>query len=107
LRGVPVFHNGLPEALQLFPGERQFERVEITSFQTLQASADTTTIQAPADSISLLSANRLDTFDRVSSASCLELISQEPAALQFKPQSCLSRSEVYFFSQGRLQAASW
>jgi hypothetical protein len=107
LRGVPVFHNGLPEALQLFPNERQFERVEITSFQTLQASADTTTIQAPADSIRLLSANRLDTFDRVSSASCLDLISQDPASLQFKAQPCLSRSEVYFFSQGRLQAASW
>ena len=103
LRGVPVFHNGLPEALQLFPGERQFERVEITSCQTLQASSDATTIQAAADSFSLLPANRLDTFDRVSSASCLELIGQDPAFLQFQPQACLTRSEVYFFSQGRMQ----
>jgi hypothetical protein len=107
LRGVPVFHNGLPEALQLFPGARQFERVEITSFQTLQTKSDDTEFETAGSFFKLVPANRLDTLDRASSASCLDLISQDSASLQFKPQPCLSRSEVYFFSRGRLQAASW
>lgn len=105
LRGVPVFHNGLPEALQFFPGPTQFDRVEITSFQTLQSSSDTNGFQPSTESFKLLPANRLDAFDRPASASCLEVISRDVAALEFKPQACLNKSAVYYFSQGRMQPA--
>jgi len=104
VRGVPVFHNGLPEALELF-GERRFEHVEIASFQTLQSKWDEFAIQPWGNSFLLLSFKRLDTFDRASSTPCLELISQDVYHLEFKPQPCMRKSDVYFFSLGRMQPA--
>src|SRR5207237_959854 len=38
LRGVPIFHNGLPEALNYFANRNQ--QVEIVAFESLQSAND-------------------------------------------------------------------
>ncbi|HJZ82123.1 MAG TPA: hypothetical protein VKD91_17315 [Pyrinomonadaceae bacterium] len=103
LRGVPVFHNGLPEALQFFASRQQFERVETNAFQTLQSTGDLVTVRQAAGALTLEPVAHGDTFDRPSSSECLELLSQSAGGLTFKPQPCFNPGEVYFFSGGKMQ----
>lgn len=105
LRGVPVFHNGLPEALQLFQTQKPAESVEINAFQTLQSSTDENALQQVDDTLTLQASNRFDTFDRPSSSGCLELLRQSADSLQLKRKPCLTGRDIYFFSGARMQPA--
>lgn len=105
VRGVPVFHNGLPEALQFFQSQKQIESVEINAFQTLQSSGDENVLREIDDAFTLQPVNGLDTFDRVSSTECLELFGESAGSLQFRRKPCLTATEVYFFSGGKMQPA--
>jgi hypothetical protein len=105
LRGVPVFHNGLPEALQLFQTQPSVGQVQINAFQTLQTVWDENEFQQDGDTLTLRPFNRLDTFDRASSAECLELLSHSADGLTFTRRPCLNNVEVYLFSGGKMRAA--
>lgn len=105
LRGVPVFHNGLLEALQLFPRAKRFEQVEINSFQSLQTSADVNEIRKTGEELVIQPADTRDTFDRASSAGCLELVSSSPLTLQLRSQPCVNGRNILFFSDGQLRTA--
>ena len=105
LRGVPVFHNGLPEALQFFQTQKPIESVEINAFQTLQLPTDENALHPADDAFTLQPANRLDTFNRASSSECLELLSQSADGLKLKRKPCLTTTEVYFLNGGRMQPA--
>jgi hypothetical protein len=105
LRGVPVFHNGLPEALQFFQRQKPVESVEINAFQTLQLAADENVFHQADDTFTLQPANRLDTFDRTSSSECLELLSQSADGLQLGRKACPTPGDIYFFSSGKMRPA--
>jgi hypothetical protein len=105
LRGVPVFHNGLPEALQFFQRQRPIDSVEINAFQTLQLPSDENSFQTADDTFTLQPTNRLNTFNRASSSECLELLNQSADGLKLKRKPCLSTTEVYFLSGGRMRPA--
>lgn len=105
LRGVPVFHNGLPEALKFFPAQKPVEPVEINAFQTLQSIQDENETSQAGDIFTVQAVNRLDTFDRASSSECLELLGQSPDRLSFERTQCLSTADVYFFSGGKMRPA--
>ncbi len=105
LRGVPVFHNGLPEALRFFQTQRPFESVDINAFQTLQTSSDENVFYKVEDTLTLQPANRLGIFDRASSSECLELLRQSADRLQLKRKPCLTPKDTYFFSGGKIRPA--
>lgn len=105
LRGVPIFHNGLPEALQFFQNQRGFEQVEINAFQTLQSTHDVIEVRKSDETLTLQPIDPLNTFERASSSECLELLSQSADTLQFKPKPCPRTVDVYFFSGGKMQPA--
>lgn len=104
LRGVPIFHNGLPEALQFFQSQRRFEQVDINAFQTLQTTHDVIEVRGADETLALQPINRLDTFDRASSSECFELLSQSLNGLTFKRKPCQT-SDVYYFSDGQMRPA--
>jgi 4-amino-4-deoxy-L-arabinose transferase-like glycosyltransferase len=105
LRGVPVFHNGLPEALQFFQAHTPIASVEINAFQSLQLPADENSFYPADDTFTLELVNRLDTFNRATSSECLELLSQSADALKLRRKPCLTTTEVYFLSGGRMRPA--
>jgi 4-amino-4-deoxy-L-arabinose transferase-like glycosyltransferase len=102
LRGVPIFHNGLPEALQFFQNQKSIKRIDIVAFQNLLATVDRIDLVSDRETISLRTRNVFDTFDRVNSAECLEIGSQSSTALQLRRQPCLSTADVFFFSSGKI-----
>lgn len=104
LRGVPIFHNGLPEALQFFQNQRQFKLVEINAFQTLQTTHDVIEVRVSNETLTLQPVARADTFDRASSSECLELLSQSADGLTFKHKPCAGAVDVYYFSDGQMRA---
>lgn len=103
LRGVPIFHNGLPEMLQFFPGQRRLEPVEIISFQSLQTRLDEVDLRQAPDTLALQPYNRLNTFARASSSECLELLDQSETNLQVRLLPCSAETDVYFFSGGQMR----
>jgi protein O-mannosyl-transferase len=105
LRGVPLFHNGLPEALQFFQAPMRAEPVEISAFQTLQSTHDVIEVSDSDETLTLRPTDRLDTFDRVTSSECLELLSHSADGLTFKRKPCADTVGVYYFSDGEMRAA--
>ena len=99
LRGVPVFHNGLPEALQYFQNRKGI-RVEMIAFQNIQSVNDEVALSDDGEFWTLRAVEPDDTFDRASSK-CLE----GPAnsrLLRLSVEPCLLDEDVFFFSEGRM-----
>jgi len=103
LRGVPVFHNGLPEALQVFTTQSRVESVEISAYQTLKSRFDETTLHEAGDAFTLQPVNLLDTFDRAASSKCVQLLHSSVNQLEFRRLPCLDQTDVYFFSGGKMR----
>ncbi len=58
VRGIPIFHNGLPEALAYFQNEKHFKRIEIVAFQDFQSAADGVEITRDAESLNIHPRNK-------------------------------------------------
>jgi 4-amino-4-deoxy-L-arabinose transferase-like glycosyltransferase len=102
LRGVPIFHNGLAEALQFFQHHKSIKRIDIVAFQNLNSTGDRIDSVSDGEIISLRTRNVFDTFDRVSPVECLEIDSQSSTALQLRRQPCLATADIVFFSSGKI-----
>ena len=72
LRGVPVFHNGLPEALLYFQNRKRFKQVEIIAFQDFQSAADEVAVTAGPGSLTIQPLNDRDPFVRLEPSGCFE-----------------------------------
>jgi hypothetical protein len=105
LRGVPVFHNGLPEAVQLFQTQQAIESVEINAFQTLQLPSDANACHSTGEFVTVQPANRLDTFSRESSSACLELVGNSAEGLTLRRTPCSVTTRVFFLSEGKMHEA--
>jgi len=81
LRGVPVFHNGLPEALKYF--ENRNQQVEIVAYQRVQSANDSISLSESGDVLTMRSNSTSDAFDRVSSSECWKLSASPPTACSF------------------------
>src|SRR3989440_4480032 len=99
LRGAPVFHNGLPEALKYF--ENRNHPVQIVAYQNLQAVNDQIFLIESGDALTMRSSSA-DVFDRVSSSQCWEVVSQSGHSVELRRSSCASVPESFYWSDGRL-----
>ena len=107
LRGVPVFHNGLPEALKYF--ENRNQQVEIVAYQSLQSANDSISLSESGDVLTMRSNSRTDVFDRVSSSECWEVVSQSANSVQLRVRPCASHPghpRIFYWSDGRINNLS-
>jgi len=102
LRGVPVFHNGLPEALEYFQNQKRFKQVEIIGFQDLQSPEDEVVVTAGPGSLSINLLNQNDSFVRWTSSPCLEPTSQSKISMAARVEPCAAGAEIFFFEKGRM-----
>jgi protein O-mannosyl-transferase len=102
LRGVPVFHNGLPEAIAWLQGNRAIPEVQIVSFQDLQSAHDETIITGEVP-LNVHALNRADIFTRVNSTDCLEASNPASDTLALYPKPCAASGEIFFVSVGRIK----
>jgi protein O-mannosyl-transferase len=102
LRGVPVFHNGLPEALQYFQNPKPIKQVEIVAFEELQSAADEVTLTRHPESLSIQLVNEKDNFARVQPVECLEALAQSKTSLELQAKACAADADLFLFDKGRM-----
>ncbi|HYW70450.1 MAG TPA: hypothetical protein VE961_05420 [Pyrinomonadaceae bacterium] len=101
LRGVPVFHNGLPEAVRWRRPEDAISQIEILAFQDLQSETDEIHLdQTEALTLSALNAN--DKFSRAASTACYEVIAATSDSLQVRRTVCATPGQTFFYSSGKI-----
>lgn len=101
LQGVPVFHNGLPEALEFFQNRKRFRQVEIIAFQELQSTADEVAITGTEPS-SIFLQQTGGSFARAEPAHCLGVVAHTTTMLELKPEPCFAEADIFFFDKGRM-----
>ena len=106
LRGVPVFHNGLPEALEYFQDRRPIKQVEMIALQSFQLDADEVKMIRDGDLLTINSVNENDTFGRVTPSECVEVLSQSTRSLQLIRRPCSPNADLFFFDKGRMARLS-
>jgi protein O-mannosyl-transferase len=102
LRGVPVFHNGLPEALEYFQSRRKFTQVEVLAFQELESAFDDVEVNRRPGFLTLRLITGARAFERVEPVACLEIMGQSKTSLELHARPCLDGTQVFFFSKGRM-----
>ena len=102
LRGVPVFHNGLSEALLYFQNQKGVSETAIVAFQRLESVDDRVIVNRRPGSVTIQLMNSRSGFSRVVSVECLYPVFQSKTVLEFGTRPCLNEKDVFFFDQGRM-----
>ena len=107
LRGTPIFHNGLPEALGYFQLQKHFKRIEIVAFQDLQSDDDEVEITRDADYLKIRPRNDQDAFSRLEPTECVEATEQSASSLarnslELRVKPCSNDTDLFFFDKGRM-----
>jgi hypothetical protein len=104
LRGVPVYHNGLEEALRVFQKERRIETAQVLSLHNLRAVDDAVELKREGDRFSLQLRNGADEFTSVANRfDCVEMLERPRAnSLLFRLSGCLPIPQLFFFNGGRM-----
>jgi hypothetical protein len=106
LRGTPIFHNGLPEALEYFQYEKHFTGIETLAFQDLQSAADRVELTRNAESLVLRLRDNPNGFSRIERTECLEVGDQfNPLpgnSLELRIKPCSRESDLFYFDEGRM-----
>lgn len=103
LRGVPVFHNGLEEALGSFqkPGRREGARV--LALQDLRSRGDEVELKREGDKFSLRLLDGADEFASIQDRlDCVEVLERSAHALQFRLNNCSDDPGLFIFNAGRM-----
>jgi hypothetical protein len=101
LRGVPVFHNGLPEALLYFQNRKVFQQVEIIAFQDLQSPFDDVSVSFQAGYLGVRLLDDRDSFVRLQPSECFKTTTQ-PHDLELLTKPCAANADLFFFNKGRM-----
>jgi hypothetical protein len=101
LRGVPVFHNGLPEAVAWLEPAGSTGPVRIVAFQDLTSAGDEIVISGTTP-LYAQALNPADIFTRLTSTDCVEVSNPASNRLALNLKPCASASEIFFVSGGRI-----
>ena len=107
LRGTPIFHNGLPDALEYFQHQKRFKRIETLAFQDLQSAADGVEVTRNADLLTIRLRNDRNGFSRIEPTECLEIADQSRSSLagnslEIRVEPCSNETDLFFFDKGRM-----
>jgi len=99
LRGVPVFHNGLDEAVNWRHADRTLNEIQVVAFQDLQSATDENRIEGD-DELTVRAVNPVDQFARVTSRPCVEVLGSEREVLKIQLRPCVPAAETLLYSSG-------
>ncbi|MGI8656457.1 MAG: hypothetical protein ACR2LC_14720 [Pyrinomonadaceae bacterium] len=104
LKGAPVFHNGLADALQNFQTARQFTDVRLVALHSIQSVNDPIESAANHQSIAVRLPDEANEFGRVDEhLQCVEIIDHTNFFLRLRLDNCPAAMDVFVFDKGRMQ----
>jgi protein O-mannosyl-transferase len=103
LRGVPVFHNGLEEALRVFQKKASPETARLLSLHAIGSVRDEIELKREGDALSLRLLSGTDGFTKIEGGvGCVEVLDSSGRALRFRLHNCPDNPDLFFFNQGRM-----
>lgn len=101
LRGVPIFHNGLQEALTVFQREGRSREVRVLSLHSIQSLGDGAELKMEGDALTLRLTNPADAFTKVADGlPCVEIQERSLNALRFRLHGCTPGAALFYFNAG-------
>lgn len=101
LRGVPVFHNGLGEAVRLFQKDNGRETIRLLSLHSIQSMDDGAELRRDGETLTLRLTNRADVFTKIAEGrDCFEIYERAGERLRFRLGDC-GPGAVLFFNDGK------
>ncbi|HEX8177651.1 MAG TPA: glycosyltransferase family 39 protein [Pyrinomonadaceae bacterium] len=103
LRGVPVFHNGLQEALTIFRENGPGREVRVLSLHSIQSLDDGAVLKMEGGAFTLRLTNSEDALTKIADGlSCVEIQERSAVALRFRLNGCPHGAALFFFNAGRM-----
>ncbi len=103
LRGVPIYHNGLEDALRRFPASKPIESAGVLALCGIDSSSAVFGLKMEEERLSLGLQTGAVGFVRINDETeCIEILERSDASLQFRLDHCLVNPDIFFFSRGRM-----
>lgn len=103
LRGVPLFHNGLEEALRTFQKNGRGVEVRTLTLHAIASREDEILLEREGDLFSLRLPEGVDGFTKVASpADCLKISERNVTSLRFRLENCTDNTALFLFSRGKI-----
>lgn len=104
LMGVPVFHNGLEEALRVFQKPARRGATHILALHDINSLNDEVELKKTDDLLSLGLLSHAAGFTKIEETiECLEILERpNNGSFRFRLNNCPQNLEVFFFNAGRM-----
>jgi hypothetical protein len=100
---VPVFRNGLEEALTTFQQSKKIFHVDVISFHNLQTATDVIDVEREGRLFLIRLLNEKDGFVRINKeVECVEVSERSKSSLTIQLKDCLARRDLFYFHDGKM-----
>lgn len=107
LRGVPVYRNGIEQALATFQRVKKIGRVQVVAYHSIQTSGGNVEVTRDDENVSIRLLDERAEFARINDrVDCVKILNQSRNSLMLDLQNCFINREIFFFQDGRVMKAS-
>jgi hypothetical protein len=107
LRGVPVYQNGLKQALTRFQRVTRINHIDLVSLHSLQSTSDLIEVAQESNLFTIRLLNAKDEFSRINDQmECVGVAERTKKSLLIEIKDCFRGGDLFFFQQGRMVEAS-
>ncbi len=103
LRGVPVYRNGLEQALRTFQRSIKISRVAVVSSHSLPSTVGVVGVVRESKRFSIRLLNEKAEFSRINDQlECVEIGERTRNSLMIELKDCFAGRDVFYFQEGRM-----
>ncbi|MBC8030523.1 MAG: hypothetical protein H7Z16_10470 [Pyrinomonadaceae bacterium] len=107
LRGVPVYRNGLEEALRSFQNNKRIGRVQVVAHLDLPAALAEIDVVRNSENVEIRLLSEKSEFSQVNDRlPCVEVAEKSKTLLRMKLNNCPTGQDRFFFQHGRMMPVS-
>jgi len=107
LRGVPVYQNGLEQALRAFQRSKKISHVDVVSYHSLQSATDVVEVGRESNLFSIRLLNQKAEFSRVNDqVECMGVVERSGTSLVIRLRDCFTGRDVFYFHDGKMVDAT-
>ncbi len=107
LRRVPVYQNGLEQALRTFQHAKKISHVDVVAYHSLQSTTDVIDVVRAANLFSIYLLNEKAEFSRVNDqVECMGVVERSRTSLVIQLRDCFTGRDVFYFHDGKMVDAT-
>jgi len=107
LRRVPVYQNGLEQALRTFQHAKKISHVDVVAYHSLQSTTDAIDVVRAANLFSIYLLDEKAEFSRVNDqVECMGVVERSGTSLVIQLRDCFTGRDVFYFHDGKMVDAT-